>query len=116
MCSSTGQTFVKAVLSLDPNANIIVAGDHNEFVQTRSVFAAFSGILTEIDEASGVDPVERYTYVFDQNNEQLDHIFVSDAITKRGTDVQHIHVNNWAPSIDARASDHDPSVAIVRVC
>lgn len=65
------QDFVKSILALDKKANIIIAGDFNEFVQTRSVFAPFDGIVTEVDENSGLDPVERYTYVFDQNCQQL---------------------------------------------
>ena len=105
------------LLSLDPDANVIVGGDCNEYVQTRAVFAPFDGLLTELDEASGVPDVERYTYLFDQNSEQLDHLFVSDAIVGRGElAVEHVHVNNWAASKSARASDHDPSVAQVRIC
>ena len=104
------------LLSLDPDANIIVGGDCNEYVQTRAVFAPFDGLLTELDEASGVPDVERYTYLFDQNSQQLDHLFVSRAIVARGTGVEHVHVNNWAASVGARASDHDPSVAEVRIC
>jgi predicted extracellular nuclease len=56
---------------LDEDANVVIAGDFNEFTQTRSVFAPFDGMLTEIDENSGLDPVERYTYIFDQNCQQL---------------------------------------------
>ncbi|OCH85744.1 DNase I-like protein [Obba rivulosa] len=108
--------FVKQLLELDPGASIIVGGDCNEFVQTRSVFAAFDDILTELDVNSNVPPLERYTYVFQQNSQQLDHLFVSSAIAARGTEIQHIHVNNWGPSLATRASDHDPSVAQVKVC
>ena len=65
------QDFINSILALDKHANIVIAGDFNEFAQTRSVFAPFSEILTEIDESSGLDPVERYTYIFDQNCQQL---------------------------------------------
>lgn len=65
------QDFINSVLVANKRANVVIAGDFNEFVQTRSVFAPFDDILTEIDENSGVDPVERYTYIFDQNCEQL---------------------------------------------
>jgi len=65
------QDFIDSILALDKHANIVIAGDFNEFVQTRSVFVPFNDILTEIDESSGVDPVERYTYIFDQNCQQL---------------------------------------------
>jgi hypothetical protein len=38
-------------------------------------------------------------------------MFVSGAIAKRGTQVEHVHVNSWANNFNARASDHDPTVA-----
>lgn len=107
---------MNTILAKDPNANVIVGGDCNEFIMTRSVFAAFNGTLTDVDEVANIADVERYTYVFDQGNEQLDHLFVSNAIAARGVQVEHIHVNNWAANIDLRASDHDPSVAKLTVC
>lgn len=88
----------------------------NEYIQTKSVFRALDGLVSEINELSGVPPVERYTYVYEQHTQELDHIFVSDAITRRGTEVEHIHVNTWAHSVSERASDHDPTVARVRIC
>lgn len=110
------QTFVKSILKLDPLASIIIAGDFNEFAQTRSVFEAFDGLVFEADALAGIPDVERYTYVYDQTMEQLDHIFLSLAVSLRGVEVEHVHVNSWSPSYDARTSDHDPSVARVRVC
>ena len=95
---------------------MIVAGDCNEYAQTRSVFAPLDGLLTELDVAADVPTVERYTYVFDQNSQQLDHVFASSSVIARGVAVEHVHVNNWAASMSARASDHDPSVAQVKVC
>ncbi len=77
---------------MDPDANVLVAGDFNEYAQTRSVFASITELLQETDEIAGIAPVERYTYVFDQNTQQLDHIFISDALALRGVEVEHIHV------------------------
>ncbi|KAL5482777.1 hypothetical protein ACEPAI_9372 [Sanghuangporus weigelae] len=108
--------FVRSILAIDSSASIIAGGDCNEFLMTRSVYDSFDGILMDVDGLAGIPDVERYTYVFDQNNEQLDHLFVSNAITSRELEVEHIHVNNWASSVSARASDHDPSVARVGVC
>ena len=76
--------FVGDILAIDPEANIIVAGDFNEYTQTRSVFAAFDGVVTELDGAAGVPDVERYTYLYDQNSQQLDHAFASSAVVARG--------------------------------
>ena len=100
----------------DVNASIIVAGDMNEYVQTRSVFRSFNNMLTDINESSGIDPVERYTYVYDQNTQEIDQIFVSKSIVERGTRVEHVHLNTWAQSYNDRASDHDPTIAQVWVC
>lgn len=110
------QSFVDSILGQDENTSIIVVGDCNEFLMARSVFASFNDTLMDVDEVAGIEDVERYTYVFDQNNEQLDHLFVSKAIAGYGVKVEHIHINNWASTISERASDHDPSVARLRVC
>ncbi|KAJ6619448.1 DNase I-like protein [Mycena sp. CBHHK59/15] len=112
----TVATFVASILDKNPDANVIVAGDCNEYLQTRSVFASLTPLLTDIDEVAGIPPVERYTYVFDNNCEQLDHMFLSPSISARSAEVEHIHVNNWAATLDDRVSDHDPTVAKVRVC
>ncbi|EEB93701.1 hypothetical protein MPER_07607 [Moniliophthora perniciosa FA553] len=112
----TISTFLRSLLEKDSEANIVVAGDFNEFVHTRSVFASFEGIMHEVEELAGVPPEERYTYVFDQFSEQLDHMFISGAIGKRVVEAEHIHVNNWSPSLTVRVSDHDPSVARIRIC
>lgn len=109
-------SFAETILEKDRHANVIIAGDFNEFTMTRSVFASLTKIMHEIDEVADVPPVERYTYVFDQNTEQLDHIFLSPALSKRQAQVEHIHVNNWSPSLSLRVSDHDPSVAKVHLC
>ncbi|KAJ7134553.1 DNase I-like protein [Mycena epipterygia] len=112
----TVATFVAAILEQDANANVVVAGDCNEYIQTRTVFASLTPLLTDIDEVADIPAVERYTYVFDNNCEQLDHMFVSPSIGGRCAEVEHIHVNNWAATIDDRVSDHDPTVAKIRVC
>ncbi|KAK7056736.1 hypothetical protein VNI00_002453 [Paramarasmius palmivorus] len=112
----TISTFLRSLLDHDYDANIVVAGDFNEFVHTRSVFKTFETMMTEVDELAGVPPAERYTYVFDQFSEQLDHIFVSNAVGRRLVEAEHVHVNNWSPSLDVRISDHDPTVARIRVC
>ncbi|KAG6836102.1 hypothetical protein H0H93_011329, partial [Arthromyces matolae] len=94
--------FAQTILKADNQANIMVAGDFNEYIQTRQVFKPLTDVLTEADAAAGVPDVERYTYVYDQNSEQLDHVFFSDAVVKRGVKIEHIHVNNWSPTLAQR--------------
>ncbi|KAF8964437.1 Endonuclease/exonuclease/phosphatase [Flammula alnicola] len=109
-------TFVESLLHKNPLANIVLAGDFNEYVQTRSVYKPITSLLTEIDEVAKIPVVERYSYVFDQNSQQLDHALVSLAIKLRGVEFEHVHVNNWSPSLSVRVSDHDPSVGRIRIC
>ncbi len=96
----SSQSFIKSILDIDDSANIVIAGDFNEYIQTRSVFASLQEVLEDIDEVAGIADVERYTYVYDQNTQQLDHIFISNAIVKRGVEAEHIHVSNGTVSIE----------------
>ena len=107
---------MQSLYALESAANLVVGGDFNEYTQTTYVFQYFDDILTEIDEAADLDPVERYTYVYDQNSEQLDHLFLSSSLVGRGVQVEHVHVNNWAATQSAAASDHDPSVGRILLC
>lgn len=112
----TMANFTKSILALDKDASIVTAGDWNEFVFAPSVFGGVAGVLHDLDEVAKVPAVERYTYAFNANSEQLDHIFISSALADRGAKVDHVHVNTHAVSFKARISDHDPSVYQVNVC
>ena len=87
--------FVKVLLLKNPLANIIVAGDFNEFLQRRLVYKILVSLLTSIDEVAQIPAVERYSFVFDQNSQQLDHAFVSPAIRFRG--VKFTAATAWRP-------------------
>lgn len=108
--------FVAQILAIDSNAAIIVAGDFNEFtyVQPLQTFLTKSG-LVDLDVAAGIDPVERYTYLFEMNSQELDHFFVSNSVAGQQPRLEHVHVNTWVSYAD-QISDHDPSVALLNVC
>ncbi|KAL4901707.1 hypothetical protein BDW74DRAFT_69109 [Aspergillus multicolor] len=108
-------SFVASILEEDSSAKILTTGDFNEFafVQPLTTFVSKSG-LTDLDEIVGIDPIERYTYIYDSNHEQLDHMFVSEALGE-GAQMEHVHVNTWVNYDDA-PSDHDPTVALFNVC
>ncbi|KAF2800961.1 DNase I-like protein [Melanomma pulvis-pyrius CBS 109.77] len=107
--------FVKSILDQDKNARIITAGDFNEFtfVQPLTTYTSISK-LQDLDAVAGVKDVERYTYLFDMSSQQLDHMFVSKALTKKAK-YEHVHINTWV-EFAAQISDHDPSVAQLDVC
>ncbi|KAI0671579.1 endonuclease/exonuclease/phosphatase [Trametes maxima] len=120
-------TFVRSLLDLAPNASVIVAGDMNEYLAARAVLLPLASLLHDANAVAGVPPAERYTYAYDQHAQEIDHVFVSDAIAARravqrengvgsGVEIEHVHVNTWAESMGARASDHDPTVVRLSVC
>ncbi|HKA69844.1 MAG TPA: lamin tail domain-containing protein [Actinomycetes bacterium] len=102
-------SFVDDVLGLDRNANIVIAGDLNDFDYSDAV-----GILTDTgmrDLPSTLPDGERYTYDFEGNSQVLDHILISPAMDKRGFAYDVVHVNS---EFADQASDHEPQVARVK--
>lgn len=93
----------------------MAAGDFNEFsfVAPLETFTSRSG-LRDLDEVAKIKPEERYTYLFDMNCQQLDHMYISNTLTRKA-EFEHVHINTWATSA-AEVSDHDPSVAKLDVC
>ncbi|KAG8778294.1 hypothetical protein FRC12_025057, partial [Ceratobasidium sp. 428] len=86
--------FIKTILDADPAAHVMIAGDFNEFLATPAAFEPYTSVgMRDLDVVVGHDPVERYTYTFDMNNQQLDHALVSPAIWNKtgGTEWEHIH-------------------------
>jgi predicted extracellular nuclease len=77
--------FITSVLAVDADAKIVAAGDWNEFsfVAPLTEFVAES-TMVEADVVAGLDELERYTYLFDMNSQQLDHVFVSQAVADAG--------------------------------
>ncbi|MBA3944275.1 MAG: lamin tail domain-containing protein [Herpetosiphonaceae bacterium] len=106
------RSFVDQIFAGNPNANVVVAGDLNDF--------QFSPPLT-IVKGSGstalMDLVERpevanevYTYNYEGNAQVLDHILYSQALAQQLTTVDIVHLDSSFP-VGVRASDHDPDVA-----
>ncbi|KAM7208377.1 Endonuclease/exonuclease/phosphatase [Naviculisporaceae sp. PSN 640] len=109
--------LIAEILKLDPAAAVIAAGDFNEFtfVEPMKVFANVSG-MRDLDEVAGIPPSERYTYTYDMNAQELDHMYVSPSLaSSRKTKYEHLHLNSWANDA-GMVSDHDPSVTLVNVC
>ena len=135
--------FINEILALDEDARIIVAGDVNDFGFTYPI-KKLTGEPTESGfggrqvlysmSASYMPENERFTYTFNGNLQQLDHIFVSPAIYRnmgcptplsRDTDPTDDVVNaEWknhvfVPHVDSlfsrdrhiQVSDHDPIAA-----
>ncbi len=98
--------FVDALLAIDPSANVVVAGDLNDFQFSSPLNTLKGGVLENLIDTLAEN--ERYTYLFDGNSETLDHILIGHSIFSRPYAYDVVHVN---AEYAAQASDHDPQVA-----
>jgi predicted extracellular nuclease len=99
--------FVDEIVAADPNANVIVLGDVNDFDFSETVQILEGGVLTTLMDT--LPPAERYSYVFEGNSQVLDQILVSNNLLGNFTiDYDPVHVNS---EFADQASDHDPQVA-----
>jgi predicted extracellular nuclease len=98
--------FVAGILALDANANVVVLGDLNDFSFSDALTTLKSGVLHDL--ITTLPLPEQYTYVFEGNSQDLDHILLSNHLFTSAPFVYDVvHVN--AEFAD-QASDHDPQV------
>lgn len=123
--------FVNQLLAIDPRAQVIVAGDMNDF-QFGMAMQALKGqssgrqILFSPSETL-LDPKEQFSYVFRGNLQQIDHVFVSqsllDLMGAAPVSPEHAREHVFIPHINSvfsknnhvQTSDHDPIVVRLRV-
>ncbi|HIK06262.1 MAG TPA: hypothetical protein IGS40_16355 [Trichormus sp. M33_DOE_039] len=97
--------FVEDILAVDPNANIVVAGDLNDFQFSAPLAVLESAGLTNLVNSLPVN--ERYSYNFEGNAQTLDHILVSNNLSTTA-EFDIVQVNS---EFADQVSDHDPLVA-----
>ncbi|MDS3861577.1 endonuclease/exonuclease/phosphatase family protein [Thermosynechococcaceae cyanobacterium BACA0444] len=105
------QQFIGELQQQQPQARIILLGDMNDFafslpLQQLSQAPANLANLTQIR----LPEVEQYSYIYEGNSQQLDHIWVSQNVvqtnpTSAAVDIVHLNAE-FSPQI----SDHDPVV------
>ena len=111
--------YVTALLAQDPDANIVVGGDFNDF-QFEETLQIVTG---ELDYAGGMtsdgsdvelanlayllDASERYSTLFQGNAQMIDHILASENLMD-GAAIDVVHRNIHTAS---GVSDHDPVLA-----
>ena len=112
--------FVADFLADDRRANVVVAGDLNEFEFEEPLAALEFGNIggrgrRELFNLTDELPRdERYSYVFEGNSQSLDHILVSRSL-RRDAEFDAVHVNSEFAESPGRASDHDPLLALLEV-
>lgn len=94
--------FVADVHNQKPNANVIVAGDLNDFEFSQPLKITAGSVLTNmIDKVPAGD---RFTYMYQGNSQVLDHILISNRLADSAK-VDIVHINS---PFTAQISDHDP--------
>ena len=102
--------FVEDILAVDPNANVIVLGDFNDFHFSESIDALKGDDLVNLTDE--LPENDRYTFVFDGNAQTLDHILLSDRLAAFPHAYDIVHVN---AEFAVQASDHEPAVARINL-
>jgi predicted extracellular nuclease len=97
--------FVESILAEDPDANVIVMGDLNDFQFSKPITTLEDDILNILVDT--LPPEERYTYVFEGNSQVLDHILVTKHLAK----VAEFDIVRINAEFTDQVSDHDPVVA-----
>lgn len=114
-------TLVDDLLLSDPNANIIVMGDLNDYYNSDplDVLDQTNGVLYNVwadlagPPSTGQGTIARYSYIHNASSQTLDHLLVSSALNQLSRTVSPRHLNvDWPGShVDDntmfRASDHD---------
>ncbi|MFI7387655.1 endonuclease/exonuclease/phosphatase family protein [Streptomyces sp. NPDC049813] len=103
--------FVKSVLKVERDADVIALGDINDF--------EFSGTAQRLEAGGALWSAikslprgERYTYDYQGNSQVLDQILVSPSIRKKDAfRYDSVHINS---EFHDQISDHDPQVLRVR--
>ncbi|WP_374983616.1 endonuclease/exonuclease/phosphatase family protein [Streptomyces fradiae] len=97
-------TFVKDVLAVQRDADVVVLGDINDFEFSATTRALTDGGALRAAVTS-LPRSERYSYVFQGNSQVLDQILTSPGIRRFAYD--SVHINAEFADQD---SDHDPQV------
>ena len=96
-------SFVQGLLAINPNANIVVTGDLNDFQFAGTLAPLAAAGLTNLTDT--LPENERYTYAFEGNLQALDHMWVSANLLSAGAAYDIVHAN---AEFLSQVSDHDP--------
>jgi len=118
------RNFVDRLLMENPDANIAVTGDLNDFQFAEpgegkdhpiGILEGTIPSLALFNLIAKLNPAQRFSFVFDGNSQLLDHMLVSPALLERFNNIFIPHFNTNAPTIMVndptspnRSSDHDP--------
>ncbi|HEV2712840.1 MAG TPA: endonuclease/exonuclease/phosphatase family protein [Gaiellaceae bacterium] len=102
--------FVDSIL-VDPNANVIVLGDFNDFHFSDALTTLKGDVLENLSDTLPAE--ERYTFIFDGNSQTLDHILLSkQLVSEFPHEYDIVHMNS---EYAVQAGDHEPAVTRINL-
>ncbi|AYF53413.1 endonuclease [Clostridium botulinum] len=97
--------FAEEILKANPNGNVVLLGDMNDFNFSNTVTAlkgkSFENMVDKLPAE------ERFTYIHQGNSQVLDNILVNKNIVLK-TKVDAVNINSAFTDAQGRCSDHDP--------
>ncbi|MEZ4835908.1 MAG: endonuclease/exonuclease/phosphatase family protein [Caldilineaceae bacterium] len=114
--ANTVADWIVARTEDDPQVNVVVLGDLNDYYGSRPVERLRQGVTPPLIHTYDVLPaLDRYTYIFNGAGQVLDHILMTSSMRGvfAGIDPLHINADFPTPAEDAETvarhvSDHDP--------
>lgn len=101
--SAAVREYVEGLLAANPGQHVAVMGDFNGFQFERSLtLLEDDGLLANLDRLLAAE--ERYSYVFDGNSQQIDHMLVSAGLYANA-EFDAVHLNSGKAGF--RPTDHD---------
>nr|WP_186811678.1 5'-nucleotidase C-terminal domain-containing protein [Paenibacillus xylanexedens] len=100
--------FVKELTAKDPEVNVAVLGDFNDFQFSKTLNIVAGNELDNLVDK--LPENQRYSYIYDGNSQTLDHILVSKNLSDTAA-IEVVHVNADFETSHGRVSDHDPLLA-----
>ncbi|RAZ69567.1 DUF6359 domain-containing protein [Planococcus maitriensis] len=100
--------FIAEGLEKNPELNVVVTGDMNDFEFTPALDALEGDILT--NKVNDVPEEDRFSYYYQGNSQVLDHLLVTNNLADN-TELDMVHINSMFMEEHGRASDHDPLLA-----
>lgn len=99
------RSFVDEGLKQNPNMNILLTGDFNDYEFSPVIKALEGTTLTNV--VSHHDVGDRYAYYYQGNDQILDNILISNNLQGH-YEFDIVHVNSSFMAEHGRVSDHDP--------
>jgi hypothetical protein len=107
------RAWIDARATTGSQANIAVLGDFNGFTWEGGIGALTRGGLMQ-NLSDLLPEAERYSYQFDGNNQQLDHIVATGSLFARA-EFDAVHINSQLLEAQQISNDHDAAMALFTV-